>query len=205
MVQQNDWQRFATVLVIVIALLAVAGAFWFFRPYQFEQSETHVVLYSNEAQIPLLLDRLSANDSFLVAVELREQGPTNQYMANALNLFSVVLIGNQKAVTNVFLVNSPENELLSCHTNQGDVLTDLELSRDDCLALLDSFSGGKIVIRLPQASVGKAQAVLSGNQLELRASKVEDLSFASLAVLERLFENTSAILARVNNAAGAAQ
>lgn len=198
----KEWESFSWVLVFAIVVLLV-GLFWFLnRPFSYELSEKSVYFFSNDFPIETGLQELSSQTDFVVVVPFSEQNPLNQQMANAQNLFSVVLIANHKKSVNVFRVFSPENELLSCRSNDGNALVDREWTPAECNAFLDSFEGVSVDIAWPDSTKLKAEVVLKPNRIEVHSSNSDDLKVATYSTLKKMFSNTDEVLALVNQIAG---
>lgn len=203
MVKKGEWKRFAWTIGIVVLILAIGLAFFLFKLYPFEWSEKSVVFYSKDFPIQEGLKAFSENKVFLVATQFHESGTWNPYMANSLNLFSVALIGNQKTVTNLFMVVSPQtNELLSCQTNYGNPTKNEEITKEKCRELLDAFSGGKVLLFIPDSKLPKAQVLVKPNQLEVHPSNADNLRIATYSTLKKMFSNVDEIVSQVNNIAG---
>lgn len=201
--KQNEWKQFAGVLVLVILLVAAALVVFFNKAYAFEFNEKSTVFYSNDSSIMTGLQAFSQNHGFLVATQFFELDPVNQFMANGVNLFSVVLIGNQKKAVNVFMIVSPQtHELLSCRTNYGEPSKDEAITAQQCEELVGQFAGGKILLFLPDASLSKTQVILKANSIEIHPSSAENLGVAVYSTLKKMFSNTDEIIGTVNDLAG---
>ncbi len=201
--KQNDWRIVAVLVIVLIVFFAWLAFVFLSKPFAFEIAEKSVSLYSNEGPVLEVLNRFSQGSNFLVATELQEQSDWTPHMANASNLFSVVLILNQKQATLLSMVKGSNNELAYyCRTNRGDALTDDELSKSDCEAFLSGFDGRVVLIRLPDSQKNKAEVVVSSNRIEIRPSNTTDLGQASFSVLVKLFPNAQNQLNAVNAVVG---
>ncbi|MBU0635947.1 hypothetical protein KKE06_02895 [Candidatus Micrarchaeota archaeon] len=203
MTQKEEWKLFGVGLVIIIIVLAVLLTFFLVKPYSFELVEKSVVFYSNDFPPEFGLEQLAGQENFLLAVEFLEEGPLNQYMNGSLNLFSVVLVGNEKKVTNLYrVVSSETRELVYCRTNFGDPLQDEELTVEACTQFLEEFEGITIQIFLPNSAQSKAHVLVSAGTIEVHASSVDDLGIAGFSTLTKMYANANDIITVVNQIAG---
>ncbi len=201
--KKTNWKQWAWILVVVIILAAIGLAFLLLKPHSFELAEKSVVFYSDELPIQDGLNAFAENRSFLVAVEMTESNPFNQVQSNAATLFSVVLIGNQKNVTQLAMVLSNQtSELLSCQTNFGNLSQNKEITAEECRSLLDSFQGGKVLIAWPDSGLSRTEILVKTGSLEAHPSSSETVQIAAYSALKKMFSNADEIIARVNNIAG---
>jgi len=204
--KKTNWKQWAWILVVVIILAAIGLAFLLLKPHAFELAEKSVVFYSDEMPIQDGLNSFVENRSFLVAVEMMESSPFNQAQANASTLFSVVLIGNQKSVTQLVMVLSNQtNELLSCQTNFGNLSQNKEITAEECRSFLDSFQGGKVLINWPDSKLSRSEILVKNGSLEIHPSGSSAVQLAAYSALKKMFSNADEIIARVNNIAGQIQ
>jgi hypothetical protein len=202
----TNWALLAVILVIIVVAAVTVLAFVLVKPHPFDLQEKSVVFYSDEAPILADLNLFSANHSFLVATEAMEGNPYNNSMANASALFQVVLIGNQKSVTQVFMTISSQNrELLSCQTNMGNFSQNREITAEECHSLVDSFSGAKAVLYWPDSKLQRAEVLVKSSLLEIRPSAAEDVQLAAYSSLKKMFPNADEIIGSVNTIAGQIQ
>src|SRR3989344_3637444 len=97
--EMQDWKSFSVVLLVLIAFLAGGLLVLLNKPFDFSLEEKSVVFYSNGFPVEAGLEAFSKHSSFLVESDFLETSAINSYMANAMNLFSVVFVGNQKKTT----------------------------------------------------------------------------------------------------------
>lgn len=201
----EEWKPVMILVIVLILAFGALAVLSFFKPYQFVIDEKTVQFVSSEQPIAQGLKQFSQGNRFLVEIEAQEAGPLNQYMSNALNLFTVLLIANQKEVTVLTFVKSGSNELLNCRTNRGDVLTDDELTVEECGLFEKAFVGNKVKVLLPDAKLSKTQVVVTANQVTILTKDPQDIAIASFSTLSKMFENASSQLDNINTLAGQIQ
>lgn len=198
-----DWAKIKWLLVALILVSAIAM-------YLLVSFSPNLVLEENGVQFvskdSVLLsthfDDLKNETRFLVSVDLRSgEGVSNSYLANAGNLFLVVLIGNQKEVTMLFRSVDSENRLLSCRTNRGNVLTDEELSVSDCVSFSDLFPGTRVLVQWPDSRLAINKVLFGDHAVTIQSKDFESLGLTSMRLLVKPFPNSQSILDSVNELA----
>ena len=187
-------------------MLVAAVAVLTYQPFRFVEETPSLMLGSNSGPIPNEISLFSSDTQYLVGVELRNgEGLANPYLANAANLFSVVLIGNQKNVTMLYFEHDSKGTLLGCRSNMGDVLRDVELTKDECLSFVNDFSGKKVLIKWPDPSREKNLAVFEKGSVSVQSKDFDSLNNLSFWVISRGFPNAQSVIDAVNGMAGSVQ
>ena len=103
------------------------------------------------------------------------------------------------------VLSNQTNELVSCQTNFGNLSQNKEISIEECRLLLDSFQGGKVLVKWPDSRLSRTEILVKTNSLEVNPSSSETVQLAAYSALKKLFPNTDEIVARMNNIAGQIQ
>lgn len=144
------------------------------------------------------LAEFSSRRAFIVSPEFPE-GSAGQPMVDALTLFSVVLVGNNKKVVSLARVTGSSGQLLKCQTNRGDARTNEEISAEECSRMLDDASYARILISMPQKAE-RSQIILSENQAVVKPKSQEDTGRASMVLLKAMYNNSEDVISQINKA-----
>jgi hypothetical protein len=158
------------------------------------------VLFTSSTGEPVpQLSVIKQQDTFLISPVFFESSAANPHLANAMNLYLVVLTGNDKNAVQLLRVYNAENTLEYCATNFGDTLTQVNLTKGDCEAFIErSKDDVKVFIELPNEEVNRPTIDVAGNSLTIKAKTFSDLGETSFTPLRFLFPNAQDILDKTN-------
>lgn len=142
---------------------------------------------------------LSNSNSFIISPQMYE--PTvvlDQYMFNGAALFIQVLEGNRKGVEQVFRVYSPDNEMLYCVTNRGDLSIQETISVEECNLLLQSEDRAIILIQFPDNSLPRPELKLAPGRLTAKPKSYSDIGSTCFLALRIMYENAQAVVEASN-------
>ncbi|MDO8625432.1 MAG: hypothetical protein Q7R47_05090, partial [Candidatus Diapherotrites archaeon] len=87
-------------------------------------------------------------------------------------------------------------------TNDGNVLKDRALSVVECTAFWEGFSGQKVRIDWPDATLSQSRVVFESHLVSVQAKDFESLGPSTFVVLTHAFPNAQQLLDAVNSIAG---
>ena len=192
-------QAMAIAILIIVAIVLCSAILFLnnLNSFKFAFEKDNVLFVSNEASPLQLMREFNLNDSIFVSPAIFQSGPENTYQSNAFNLVSIVFIGNDKNTVSLWRVFDRSNKLLSCRTNNGDVLKDIELTAQDCQKILEDKNNAIVLISLPKDG-GKSRIVFSQNRIEIIPEKLENLANVSFAFLKAMYANAELIIQKTN-------
>ncbi len=191
----------AAVITAIVLLSVFIVVNYDFSSYKYSVVQGDVEFVSNEAEPGVLLAQLKEYDSFVVAPQFVEKGAENNYMLSSLTMFITVLTFKQKEVISMGRILE-KNELKNCQSNLGDVLTNKELSADDCSKILADSDKGIILIALPDSSLEKSRVVLEKGTIKIYPNSFDSVSTSSFAVLKNMYSDADSIIGGINSIVG---
>jgi len=197
MVRQN--------IMLIVFWIIVAAAAWsyaiFFAsvPAEYSYNVNGLLVESNEFNPESYFAELGNSKSFIVSPAMHEKvTATDQHVFAAATTVSVVLNGNAKEVEMLIRVFGEGNSLLYCLSNLGDVKTSAEISKEDCLAKLDSDARVRVLLEAPDSEIPMPYAMLEKNKITLKAQKPEQTNNAAFLVSVIMYPNAQDIINQSN-------
>ena len=183
-------------LVIVVLFLAVL---LFVAPKPSNSIIVDGIVLAGRENPGSELIALSEAKTFIVSPAFYENHSINPYTANAMNLFIVVLNGNDRNAVQLIRVFNPDKTLKYCATNFGNELTQENLSSTECLGFISSsVDAVKVFIEFPDSAREMARVEVSGDTVTIRAKSFNDVGKTGFVVLRVMFENAEEILRKTN-------
>ncbi|MCX6804061.1 MAG: hypothetical protein NTY48_05860 [Candidatus Diapherotrites archaeon] len=191
--KKKNFALILAVVVLVLIVILVVFALFFMPKYKYSFNNGGVEFVSNEFTPSEFFPKFRSNDSFVVSIDLKF-GESNSWTVNAMNLWVVALNADKKNVH--FLVRSfdAQGKIVSCMTNDANILSSRELSTSECGALLNDSNKGLVIIRL----ASEDSAVLSKNKLEIFASGTKTISMVNYIVIKEIYPDFDQLLAIIN-------
>jgi hypothetical protein len=181
----------AIVIIVLIAALFV-GTF-FYKPYRYAFAIGGVNYYSNDYTPTEFANLFKQNKAAYVSPSMVETAADPQ-AANAMNLWIVVLYGNDINAIQLIRATDKQGNLLSCYTNFGDVRTMKEMTSGECLGILNDSANA--VVMIEQGTEDKA--FLSKNKIEVTSSASAKVGATNFSVLKEFFPNAQEQLDKAN-------
>ena len=184
---------------VALVLVSVAIAVFLFQRTSGELVVVENVFFQAESNPLGSLLEFGNEKTFLVSPAFFEAHSINPYMANSMNLFIVVLNGNDRNAVQLIRVFDAEKRLKYCATNFGDELTQENLSPEDCQKFIDgSGDSVKVFIEFPNSSFPKPTVKIQGNTLAISTNNFSELGKTSFVALKIMFGNAEEILKKTN-------
>ena len=183
------------ILIVLLSAFIITNIEW--EEYKYSVTRNGVEFVSNIDEPAVLLQELRETDSFLVSPEFVKQGPENAYMVSPLIIFSTVLSAKQKNLLTVGRVFE-DGELLECQSNLGEVLTNKEISKEECEQLLNDEIYAKIFVAMPDSSLSNPKVILEKGVMHIYPTSFDDVSDVSFIAIEAMYPDAEAIIDSVN-------
>ncbi len=192
-------KNYGMLSALLAVLIVVAGLLVFLRVSEGERVVVENVVVKSESRPIEKLLELSGKETFIVSPAFFEKHSINPYMANSMNLFLVVLTGNDKNAVQLVRVFSPEKKLLYCATNFGNELTQENISAEECLAFISASAQDTVIfIEFPDSVFQQPEVRISGNSITIYSTKFSDLGKTVFVAARIMFENAEEILGKTN-------
>ena len=146
---------------------------------------------SNTHTPTVFFNEFVENDIVYVSPILDELG-ADQLVVNAMNLWQVVLIGNEIKVIQLIRVKV-DDQIAYCYTNLGDVKTAEKISLEECNAIINDPETA--VVSLED---GREKVVMDGKKIYIYSSTSKVISQVNFAIIKQIFPNAQSILDIVN-------
>ncbi|MDD5163351.1 MAG: hypothetical protein PHD95_04040 [Candidatus ainarchaeum sp.] len=189
---------------IVIAVIAWGAAFALAKPnFIYNYNANGLIVRSNDFDPKMYFAELGNSTNFIVSPEMHETVSADDHSVfGAANIFSVVLTGNKKAVVMLVRVLDSGNSLAYCMTNKGSLQVSEKVSKEQCLAYLDSNSAVKIMVDYPSESFQIASAFLEKDRITIRTNSASNIGNSAFVVSAIMYENTEEIISKSNDIVG---
>ncbi|MFH1587319.1 MAG: hypothetical protein ABID38_05660 [Candidatus Diapherotrites archaeon] len=194
------------VVSAIVILLILAFAYIIFQDmnkrYEYEFVEENIKFASNYNPPGEYLISLKNENEFIISPTFYERGPATAIMTGSLVLFNSILIANGKDVVTLGRVVDPENNLLYCQTNEGDVLVNEKIELEECKNMLNTDEKAIIFIELPNENLDISEAILEKNRITIRPNSSDEVSRVSFVVLKTMYSDSEEIIAQINEILG---
>ncbi|MBN2067933.1 MAG: hypothetical protein JW744_05690 [Candidatus Diapherotrites archaeon] len=193
------------ILAFALALLIVAIALvLFFRSLNPNTVVVEGTLISSAGESPFsAFSGLTENYSFVVSPQIYDPVVNiDQYMFNGAALFLVVLEGNSRNSTLLIRAYSPENELIYCSTNYGDLTREARIGIEECNSILNRAGEAIVLVQFPDGSQAQPGIELEGNIITIKPKSYSDVGSTCLLALRLMFQNSGEIIAASNDIIG---
>lgn len=195
-------QRLITALVAALVLLAVLFAsltiMQLLNPYKYSTVENGVEFLSDVQSPDAQLAALAEKRLFIVSPELYGQGTANSYMASSLVVFNAVLKANGRTAVSLARVLDEDGTLLFCQTNEGQALTNREISAEECEGWLADSEYVKVMVSMPDASLKMPRVIATKGSILIMPDSFQSVSSVSFRALEKMYPNSAEIIDEIN-------
>jgi len=191
---------------IIIALLILAYFVYHFiqvNKYGFVDKESGITFSSGDFYLSDAMNSLSNdNNYFLIINVLPEDMNSISIITPQISYLLSVFAAKNKNV--VFIINIMDSKrvTISCQSNLGDIYTNQELNREDCLALLNSGTSS-IIIDFPTTSIKESIVTVNANigqrYIYIQTKTKEELDRAVYLTTRQLFSDIEKIEEAINN------
>jgi len=183
--------------IAIAALLLSAGCV---QPegekYTFELDENGVVYASNTAEPRALLREFAVKHKVILATEVHSQDHEENpqiYNWSAIPFYVVIAGSDRNAIQLILFIEGGEPG--DCITNLGDVKTQVDLEKAECLALLEEWSRDLVIsLPLPDKELARPLIVLEESKATIKARNTSEQSALSRALMRKLYPNADSIL-----------
>ncbi len=184
-----DFKLLITAVIIILALVFIYFNF-FYSPYTYVINRGGVTYYSNVFTPSESFSQLKQSEKVYVSPFLEENN-ASVFFTNSMNLWQVVLIGNNIMPIQLIRVKT-NNELVYCYTNYGSVFDSNQISVDECNQILNNNENFVILIE-----EGNTSVILESNKIIVSSSEGQT-SQLNFNILKEIFPNAQNILDMVN-------
>ena len=190
--KKSSWPVLA--IVVIVLLVIIAFAVLFLAPkYKYSFNISGVNFVSNEFTPSEFFSKFKDNNSFLVVIDVKA-GETNSWVINSMNLWLIALNADGKSVQSLVRLTDSTGALISCATNDSNILSSRDIALDECNLMLSDLSKPKVILSLSNEN----KAVLSNNSLEIFATGADTVSNVNYYVIKQMYANFDSTLALVN-------
>ena len=116
----------------------------------------------------------------------------DQLTVNAMNLWQVILIGNDINATQLIRVRVNE-QISYCYTNKGDVQTAEKIGLEECNQILNNKENAVVFFEN-----GREKVVMNENKIWIYTSTNKVIGQVNFAIIKQIFPNAQSILDIVN-------
>jgi hypothetical protein len=196
---QINW---AIPLITVIIIICAAGFlfFAFSEPkYKYSVERDGIIFYSNSFPPANYVSAAGAEQNFIISPAVFESGTTNQYMVQSLTMLNVILTKNNKNLTTIARVYDDSGNLMFCHTNDGNVHIDREISKEECEQMLANNDATKIFISFPNSELPKSEIILEEKNITINPMNFRDVSYAPLVLMRAMYADSDKVISTIND------
>ena len=180
---------FIILVIIFISAFSVINSPCGFSKYSFE---IQGIPYCSNTYTPTtFFNEFSQNKMVYVSPILDELG-ADQFTVNAMNLWQVVLIGNNISATQLIRVRV-NGQISYCYTNVGDVQTAEKITLEECNQILNNKENAVVFLE-----EGKEKVVMESNKIWIYSSTSKVVGQVNFAIIKQIFPNAQSILDKVN-------
>jgi len=150
------------------------------------------ISYCSNTYVPeAFFEEFRENELVYVSPILDEIG-ADQFVVNAMNLWQVILIGNEIDAVQLIRVKA-DGQINYCYTNQGDVKTAKEITLEECNNILNNPENAVVFLE-----DGREKVLLENKKMWIYSSTNKVIGQVNFAVIKQMFPNAQTILDIVN-------
>lgn len=192
--ENTEKKEFDIKVPLLVFLLLVLGVVFYFNlinsGYLYEINRGGVTYYSNTLTPSESFNQLR-NASEVYVSPVLEENNASVFFTNAMNLWQVVLIGNNVPAVQLIRVKT-NNEIVYCYTNFGSVQDSNQLTLEECNQILGDEDNFVVFI-----NEGNKKVILDNNRINVYSSQ-RDAGIQNFNILKEVFPNAQNILDAVN-------
>jgi len=181
-------------LIIILIISLIISTTMLTSPCGFSRFSFSIqgIDYCSNTHTPTtFFNEFSQNETVYVSPILDEIG-ADQLNVNAMNLWQVVLIGNDINVTQLIRVRV-NDQISYCYTNLGDVKTAEKMDLDECNKILNDPVTAVVMLE-----EGREKVVMDGKKIYIYSSTSKVVGQVNFAIIKQIFPNAQSILDVVN-------
>ena len=192
-------------ILIVLALIVLTYFVIHFiqlNKYGFVDKESGITFSSGDFYLEDAMNSISNDNNFLLIVNVLPED-TNSISTVASQMSYLLSVFAAKNKNMVFIINVMDSKrsTISCQSNLGDVYTNKELTRDECLALLNSGTSS-IIIDFPKSDIKESMVRVNANigqrYIYIQTKNKEELDRAVYLTTRLLFSDIAQIEDAIN-------
>ena len=192
LLQKNFLIILALFIIIVIAfigIISVVNSSCGFSKFSFT---IQGIDYCSNTTVPeTFFEEFEQNDLVYISPILDEVG-ADQLVVNAMNLWQVVLIGNEIDVVQLIRVRA-NDQINYCYTNEGDVKTAEQITLEECNNILNDPANAVLFLE-----EGREKVVMNNKKIWIYSSTSKVVGQVNFAIIKQIFPNAQNILDIVN-------
>lgn len=179
---------------IVVLVLIIFFLFNFFtNSYRFSFKINELNYYSNDYTPSEFFVMAKDSDNFLVSVELID-GNSNPWVVNSMNLWLIAFNADKKKTTSLIKTIDSQGNIKSCLTNDGNIMSSRELSREECVAVLDSNN----LIKINLFKSYENKVILFKDGANVYAEGGQAFAIVSYSFIKKIYPDFDKTLAIIN-------
>lgn len=186
--QKNKLVVFGIIFVLVIVILF----FFFMNTYKYSFVLGGVKFVSNEYTPTEFFNEFKTKTTVYVSPVMLDT-KADPIVVNALNLWQIVLIGNNINAVQLIRATNANGDILYCYTNDGNVHINKIISVQECNAIINDTKNTIVLIEAGNES----KAVLSKNKLVVY-SPINSINSTNFSVMKQIFSNVEELVRLVN-------
>ncbi len=192
------------VFIIIALLILVYFVYHFIQvnKYGFVDKESGITFSSGDFYLVDAMNSISNDSNYLLVINVLPED-TNSISSIAPQMSYLLSIFAAKNKNVVFIINIMDSKraTISCQSNLGDIYTNQELNREDCLALLNSGSSS-IIIDFPTSSIKESIVTVNANigqrYIYIQTKTSQELDRAIYLTVRQLFSDIDKIEEAIN-------
>jgi hypothetical protein len=196
--KQNPLKQKNVLIIIILAIIVIISLFISTAVLtspcglsKFSFSIQGISYCSNTHTPSTFFGEFVKNEMVYVSPILDEIG-ADQLTVNALNLWQVVLIGNDINVTQLLRVRV-DDQISYCYTNRGDVKTAEKITLQECNEILNDVNTAVVMLQ-----EGSEKVVMRGKKIFIYSSTSKVVGQVNFAIIKQIFPNAQSVLDIVN-------
>ena len=186
--QKNKLLLFGVIFILVVFILF----FFFMNTYKYSFVLGGVKFVSNEYTPTEFFNDFKTKQTVYVSPVMIDT-KADPIVVNVLNLWQIVLIGNNINAIQLIRATNENGNILYCYTNDGNVLMNKQITLNECNEIINDSKNTIILIEVGNEN----KAVLSKNKLVVY-SQVNSINATNFSIMKQIFPNTEELIRIVN-------
>jgi hypothetical protein len=177
---------------IIFALIIVVLVFFFINQPKYSFVLDGVKYVSNDYTPTEFFKEFKTKQTVYVSPVMLDT-KADPIVVNALNLWQIVLIGNNIGAVQLIRTTNEHGTLLHCYTNDGNVYVNKQISLQECNAIINDANNVVILLEIGN----EKKAVLSKNKL-IVYSPINAINATNFSIMKQIFPNAEEVVRIVN-------
>lgn len=187
------------VSLILIYICYLGYTYYIDNKYEYKETESGISFFSKDYGVKSAISKILDSDEIYLFVNIYDDNSTNiDLLTETVVFYNSILTYKQKNLTTTINTVDYKNNIVTCVSNKGDVLTGEKLETEECVSIFEG-NKNKIVISTinPKQKTTEVYALVDKDAIEIKLKSFNDLRLVSYIILKSKYQDIEEILLKI--------